>query len=43
MPTLTWTGKEDALGAAFLVPFPLLDPHLTIEGHLAKLGGLANA
>jgi adenine-specific DNA-methyltransferase len=27
MPTLTWTGKEDALRAASLVPFRLLEPH----------------
>ena len=26
MPTLTWTGKEDALRAASLVPFRLLEP-----------------
>lgn len=25
MPTLTWTGKEDALRAASLVPFRLLE------------------
>lgn len=29
MPTLTWTGKEDALRAASLVPFRLLEPHQT--------------
>ena len=32
MPTLTWTGKEDALRAASLVPFRLLEPHQALEG-----------
>ncbi len=32
MPTLTWTGKEDALRAASLVPFRLLEPHASVEG-----------
>ena len=32
MPTLTWTGKEDALRAASLVPFRLLEPHSAVEG-----------
>lgn len=32
MPTLTWTGKEDALRAASLVPFRLLEPHTTAKG-----------
>jgi len=32
MPTLTWTGKEDALRAASLVPFRLLEPHPALEG-----------
>ncbi len=32
MPTLTWTGKEDALRAASLVPFRLLEPHTAAEG-----------
>jgi adenine-specific DNA-methyltransferase len=32
MPTLTWTGKEDALRAARLVPFHLLEPHAATEG-----------
>ena len=32
MPTLTWTGKEDALRAASLVPFRLLEPHPAAEG-----------
>lgn len=32
MPTLTWTGKEEALRAASLVPFRLLEPHATYEG-----------
>ena len=32
MPTLTWTGKEDALRAASLVPFRLLEPHNALEG-----------
>ena len=32
MPTLTWTGKEDALRAASLVPFRLLEPHVSVEG-----------
>ena len=32
MPTLTWTGKEDALHAASLVPFRLLAPHTAAEG-----------
>lgn len=31
MPTLTWTGKEDALRAASLVPFRLLEPHTAAE------------
>jgi adenine-specific DNA-methyltransferase len=31
MPTLTWTGKEDALRAASLVPFRLLEPHAAAE------------
>lgn len=31
MPTLTWTGKEDALRAASLVPFRLLEPHTAVE------------
>jgi adenine-specific DNA-methyltransferase len=32
MPTLTWTGKEDALRAASLVPLRLLGPHAALEG-----------
>jgi len=32
MPTLTWTGKEDALRAASLVPFRLLEPHTAVRG-----------
>ena len=32
MPTLTWTGKEDALRAASLVPFRLLEPHTAAKG-----------
>lgn len=32
MPTLTWTGKEEALRAASVVPFRLLEPHPSIEG-----------
>lgn len=32
MPTLTWTGKEDALRAASLVPLRLLEPHTAAEG-----------
>jgi hypothetical protein len=32
MPTLTWTGKEDALKAALQVPFRLLEPHSAVEG-----------
>lgn len=32
MPTLTWTGKEDALRAASLVPFRLLEPHAAAPG-----------
>jgi adenine-specific DNA-methyltransferase len=32
MPTLTWTGKEDALRAASLVPFRLLEPHTAVPG-----------
>lgn len=32
MPTLTWTGKEDALRTASLVPFRLLEPHPALEG-----------
>jgi len=32
MPTLSWTGKEDALRAASLVPFRLLEPHTAVEG-----------
>ncbi len=31
MPTLTWTGKEDALRAASLVPFRLLEPHTSAK------------
>lgn len=31
MPTLTWTGKEDALRAASLVPFRLFEPHPAVE------------
>ncbi len=34
MPTLTWTGKEDALRAASLVPFRLLEPHPVVDGGL---------
>ena len=36
MPTLTWTGKEDALRAASLVPFRLLEPHRAAEGGIAR-------
>ena len=36
MPTLTWTGKEDALRAASLVPFRLLEPHPALE-HPSRL------
>ena len=32
MPTLTWTGKEEALRAASLVPFRLLEPHTALDG-----------
>ncbi len=32
MPTLTWTGKEDALRTASLVPFRLLEPHTATKG-----------
>ena len=32
MPTLTWTGKEDALRAASIVPFRLLEPHTAAKG-----------
>ncbi len=32
MPTLTWTGKEDALRAASLVPFRLFEPHTAAKG-----------
>ncbi len=32
MPTLTWTGKEDALRAESLVQFRLLEPHSAVEG-----------
>ena len=32
MPTLTWTGKEDALRAASQVPFRLLEPHSALGG-----------
>jgi adenine-specific DNA-methyltransferase len=32
MPTLTWTGKEDALRAASLVPFRLLESHPAAGG-----------
>src|SRR5512136_372064 len=32
MPTLSWTGKEDALRAASLVPFRLLEPPAAAEG-----------
>lgn len=32
MPTLTWTGKEDALRTASSVPFRLLEPHEALEG-----------
>lgn len=32
MPTLTWTGKDEALRAASLVPFRLLEPHTAAEG-----------
>ncbi len=32
MPTLTWTGKDEALRVASRVPFRLLEPHPAIEG-----------
>ena len=32
MPTLTWTGKKDALRAASQVPFRFLKPHSAVEG-----------
>lgn len=32
MPTLTWTGKEDALRTASLVPFRIFEPHTAADG-----------
>lgn len=32
MPTLTWTGKDEALRVASRVPFCLLEPHSAVEG-----------
>jgi hypothetical protein len=40
MPTLTWTGKEDALRAASLVPFRLLEPHAAAEGGIVASGAV---
>jgi adenine-specific DNA-methyltransferase len=40
MPTLTWTGKEDALRAASLVPFRLLEPHQAVTGDPDATGSI---
>ncbi len=32
MPTLTWSGKDEALSAAQRVPFRLLEPHEGLDG-----------